>query len=193
MHLVIPFTLLIGSILAAAASIQHTQISVEITNTDAQDHVDARHSSEPKLVMKPADQDYPENLSFNFTLGVQYVHRGQDGGQNKNPSFGFKDLEGDNVVVRGEIGFATEFAFRNGKLINGNKALGTHPSHISPGWTSLFPLKGDKPDTDVFDLLVWPQKLDGKEKYVLEFANTGKLTSLASILTLFIPFNFRRR
>lgn len=133
MHLARPFTLLMGSFVAAAPSIQPAQISVEITNMDAQDQVDALHSSE-ELVINCGDKDHPddpnwnaENLSCNFTLAVQSV----DGVQYGDLTFGFEDSHSD-PSVRGEIGFATEFAFRNGTLINGNKALGGHPTHVNP-------------------------------------------------------------
>ena len=133
----------------------------------------------------PDDPDWdPENLSFNFTLGVQYANRGQD----KDLSFGFEDLKGD-TFVRGEIGFATEFAFRNGNLINGNKALGIHPNHANPGWTSLWPLKKEGSDK-IFDLLVWSKHLRGKLHYSLEFTTSGKSLSVASISILFIQSIF---
>lgn len=86
MHLAIP---LMGHFVAAAPSIQHAQISVEITNLDGQDQLDSLHSSE-ELVMNRTNQDDDdllENLAFNFTLGVQYVNRGQDGGQGEGLHF----------------------------------------------------------------------------------------------------------
>lgn len=190
MHLAIPFTLLMGYFVAAAPSIQHAQISVEITNMDAQDQVDALHSSE-ELVMNYADQDHPddpdwdpENLPFNFTLGVQYVDGSQYGGQYEDLSFGFEDLQADPSVW-GKIGFRTEFAFRNGALINGNKALGSHPTHVNPGWTSLWPLKKEN-EHKIFFLLAWSKNLRGKRHYSLEFSTSGKSLSVASISIVFI-------
>ena len=181
-----------GSFVAAAPSIQHAQISVEITNMDAQDQVDALHSSE-ELVMNgadnPDDPDLdPENRPFNFTLGVQYFNRGQDGGLDHHLSFGFEDLKGD-TFGRGEIGFPTEWAFRNGKLINGNKALGIHPNHANPGWTSLWPLEEEN-SKKIFDLLVWSIQIRGKLHYALQFGTSGKSISVASISTLFIQSIF---
>lgn len=78
MHLAIHLTLLIGSFVVAAPSIQHAQISVEITSMDGQDQLDALHSSEGLVMNRTSqddDDDLFENLPFNFTLGVQYVNR----------------------------------------------------------------------------------------------------------------------
>lgn len=189
MHLVIPFIPLMSSIVAAAPSVQHAQISVELTTMDARDQLDAPYSPEG-LVINPADEyDDPENLPFNFTLSVQYANWGRDEDQDENLSFGFKDLKSD-TFARGEIGFPTEFAFRKGFLINGNKALGLNPNRVSPGWTTLWPLKEDQPNENIFDLLVWPKQSGGKKKYFLEFTTSGNLTLVAFILKLFIQSIF---
>lgn len=114
MHLAMNLTLLVGSFVVAAPSIQHAQISVEITSMDGQDQLDALHSSEGLVMNRTSqddDDDLLENLPFKFTLGVQYVNR--RGGQDKDLHFGIDDSKAD-TFVRGELGFATEFAFLDG-------------------------------------------------------------------------------
>ncbi|MCJ1346821.1 hypothetical protein MMC31_005039 [Peltigera leucophlebia] len=167
MHLAIPFTLLMGSFVAAAPSIQHAQISVEVTNMDAQDQVDVLHPSD-ELVMNyggPSDSKY---LPFNFTLTAQYA---QTNGV-KLP-FGFKDLN-INGFLRGELGFKTEFAFRNGKLINGNRALGNHPSFIFPPWTTLWPLNINEPNV-FYNLNAFSKPSGEEQHYFIEFSNPSEI------------------
>lgn len=182
MHIAKPFILLMGSFVAAAPSIQHAQISVEVTNMDAQDQVDVLHSSD-ELVMNYGGQSDPKTLPFNFTLGA--YRPGSP--QNKLP-FGFKEL--DFGFPRGELGFKTEFAFRGGKLINGNRALGNHPNSIFPPWTTLWPLDLHEPNIH-YDLNAL-SKPSGKEQlYFIEFGIPGKLTLVISILILFIHSIFK--
>lgn len=191
MHLAIHLTLLMGSCIVAAIPIQHAQISVEITSMDGQDQLDALHSTEGLVMNRTSqddDDDLLENLPFNFTLGVQYVNR--RGGQDKDLDFGFDDSKAD-TFVRGELGFSTEFAFLDGKLINGNKALGIHPRPISPGWTSLRSLKDDTPSS-IFDLLVYSTGSGERQRYVIEFANSGKFTSVTFYLNPLHSFRFPR-
>lgn len=157
---------------------------------DDQNQIDAPHSLE-ELAMNRTNQDDDdplENLPFNFTLGARYINR--DRGQDEGLNFGFDDSEADSFV-RGELGSATEFAFLDGKLIYGNKALGIHPHPISPGWTSLRSLKDDAPRL-IFDLLVCSTGSGGRQHYVIEFANSGKLTSVAFYLNPLHLFQFSR-
>ena len=179
MHLAIPFTVLLGSFVAAAPSIQHAQISMEVTNTDAQDQVDVLHSSD-ELVMNHGGHSDHKNLHFNFTLSAHYPH--PHGGHGAKLPFGFKDLH-IHGFVRGELGFKTEFAFRHGKLINGNRALGNHPNYIFPPWTTLWPLNVGEPHV-LYELNA-VSDLSGKHHFI-KFADPGRLTSVASILILFI-------
>lgn len=106
-----------GSFVAATPSIQDAQISVEVTNMDAQG-LSAHHAN---------------------------------GGYCAKLPFGLEDLNVDGFV-RGELGFTTEFALQNGKLINGNSALGSHPKPIYPSWSSLWSLKTNQP---IFDLVAF--------------------------------------
>lgn len=183
MHLAIPFTLLVGSYVAAAASIQHAQISVEITNGDAQDQVDFLHSSD-ELVMNHGGHNDRKNLPFNFTLSAHYAREGP----NRKLDFGFKDLN-IHGFVKGELGFKTEFAFRNGKLINGNSALGNHPNYIFPPWTTLWPLSLTEPHVH-YNLNIIPGPPGKVKHYFIESPNPGRLTSVASILILLINSSF---
>lgn len=97
MHLAIPFTLLLGSYVAAALSIHHAQIRVDITNMDSQNHVDVLHSLE-ELVMNQIGLGL-KSLSFNFTLSARSVK-----GSSSQPS-GL--AEGSDDFTRGELGIST--------------------------------------------------------------------------------------
>lgn len=185
MHLTTAIALLIGSLAAAAPSIQHAQISVEVTHTDAQNHADVVHSS---VGTGTNNDDFGlKDLPFNFTLSARYAN----GGRSSLP-FGFADLNAPDGFARGELGFSTVFAFRGGKLINGNRALGGHVQKIFPGWTSLWSLEreGHRP---WFDLIAIPQPSTLKPRYYLEFERSGESTLVSSILIRFIHFNFRGR
>lgn len=185
MHLTTAIALFIGSLAAAAPSTQHAQISVELTHTDAQNHADVVHSS----VGTGTNNDAfgLKDLPFNFTLRTRYAN----GGLTSLP-FGFEDLNVNDGFIRGELGFPTVFAFREGKLITGNRALGGHVARIFPGWTSLWSFKreGSPPG---FDLIAIPQPSTLKPRYYLEFESSGKLSLVSSILICFIHFNFRGR
>lgn len=164
MHLAILFAILMGSFVAAAPSVQHAQITVEVTNMDAQSQVDALHSSE-ELVMN--NHWRQKSLPFNFTLSARYAN----GATHATLSFGFRDLNVDGFV-KGELGFTTVFGLSGGKLINGNQALGYHPNFITPPWTSLWPLKTE--DSPLFDLVAISKSTRGKKNHFLEFANPRK-------------------
>lgn len=100
--------------------------------------------------------------------------------------FAFADLTLADGIARGELGYDTEFALRDGKLINGNRALAYHEAKILPPWTSLWSF--DKPHR-YFDLAAFPNPLENGELYVLEFAASRKLTLGASAkMFLFIQF-----
>lgn len=186
MHLaILPFTLLLGSYVAATPSIKHAQISVDITNMDAHDKVDALHPSEDRLVMQDVGYYGFPNLEFNFTLNARFAN-----GPASLP-FGFANLEGSDGFVRGQLGFRTEFAFRNGKLINGNRALGYHVARIFPPWTSLWSLKEGAVHSFP-ELIAIPQNSGrGKYNYFLEFVKSGKLlNSRFCFYLIFIFFLF---
>lgn len=134
MHLAIPFTLLLGSCVAASPSIHHAQIKVEITDTDVQkNQVDALHSSEEPVMNQVGSG--VKSLPYNFTLSA----RSLDG--SRSLPFGFPSSGGDGFI-RGELGISTEFAFRGGRLITGDRALGYHLARNYPPWTSLWSLNG---------------------------------------------------
>ncbi len=132
MHLAIsPVTLLfLGSYVAAAPSIHHAQVSVGITNTDVQNPIDPLHSSE-ELVMSQLGSG-SKSLRFNFTLSARAVK-----GSASLP-FGFDTLDAPDGFAKGKLGITTEFAFRNGSLIIGNRGLGYNIAKIFPPWTSLW-------------------------------------------------------
>lgn len=172
MHLAIPFALLMGSLVAAAPSIQHAQISGEATPTDAENQAYALHSSE---------EHGPKNLPFNFTLSARPLN----GDPQARLSFGFESLNVRDGFIRGELGFATEFAFHNGTLITGNRALGHHLNEPWPPWTSLWSLNTKTPDL-FFDLIAISKLSEGKLHHFIEFVEHGKLILVASILICFI-------
>ena len=182
MRLAIPFTLLMGSYVAAAPSIQHAQISVEVTDVDAYDQVDALHASEELVINngRPAFKSLP----FNFTVRARQVY------SPLSLPFGFKNLDAPSGFARGELGFRTEFAFRNGKLINGNRALGYHVARIFPPWTSLWSLKDD---VQFLELVATSQHSGGRVNHFLELEKSGEFTSIASILFFFIHSMVWRR
>lgn len=172
MHLAIPFALLMGPFAAAAPSFQHVQISVEVTHTDSQNQADALHSS-GKPVM---NYDGPglSYLPFNFTL----IASKATGSHKVELPFGFADLTLPDGLARGELGYDTEFALRNGKLINGNRALAWHVAKVFPPWTSLWSY--DKGKTHFYlDFVAIPHLSEGKQ-YFLENPARRKLTSVAS-------------
>lgn len=172
MHLAVPFILLMGSFVGAALSIQQAQLSIEVKNIDTKDKFDVLRSSQ-ELVMDH-DRNYDrKTLRFKFTI-LAYSFYGAHGGQPGGQHLGFEDL---NVhgFVRGELGFTTDFALRNGKLINGNRALGNHPSYIYPPWTTLWPLNLKEPHI-FHDLVAVSKSAGNKQVYDLELANSGKLT-----------------
>ena len=172
MHLAIPFTLLMGSYVAAAPSIQHAQISVKITNMDVQNQVDTGHSLE-ELVKNQGGSGL-KSLPFNFTLSARYAEAAV------SLPFGFENLDGRDGLIRGELGFSTVFAFREGKLIYGNRALGPHLFEIFPPWTSLWTLKGEN-DSTFFDLIVTSPDSRESPNYFFELARSGKFTLVTSI------------
>ena len=176
MRLVTHLTLLIASFAAAAPSVQHGQISVEATHTDVQNQADVVHSSE-ELGMNHGGFGL-KNLPFNFTLSASYA----DG----HPAWplGFESLTIGDGLIRGELGFRTEFAFRDGKLINGNRALGAHLTKPWPGWTSLWSLEKKKDWHPWYDLIAIPKQSGGGTRHFVEFASSGKLTLVASILSI---------
>lgn len=175
MHLAIPLTLYMGSFAAAAPSFQHAQISVEVTHTNFQNQADALHSS-GKPVM---NEDAPpfSHLPFNFTLIARNVH-----GTLRLP-FGFADLTLADGLARGELGYATEFALHDRKLINGNRGLAYHEAKILPPWTSLWTF--DKPHR-YLEFAAIPNPSEKGEQYVLEFAASRKLTLVAYTQIFFI-------
>lgn len=166
MYLAIPFTLLLGSYVAAAPSIQHAQISVEVSsNMDAYDQVDALHSSE-EPVMIDGERGL-KSLPFNFTLTGRHAS-----GSAVLP-FGIQHLDARDGFARGELGFRTEFAFRHGKLIVGNRALGYHVARIFPPWTALWSLKSEP--RSFLELVAIPRHSGGRPDYFLKVERTGKL------------------
>lgn len=173
MRLATHFTLLIASFAAAAPSVQHAQISVEVTHTDVQNQADVVHSSE-ELGMNHGEFGH-KDLPFNFTLDLRYAN-----GQPALP-FGFETLNVGDGFVRGELGFRTEFAFLDGKLINGNRALGGHVTKPWPGWTSLWSLEKRGDWHPWYDLIAIPKESGGRTRYFVEFASNGKLTLVASL------------
>lgn len=185
MHLTTVIVLFIGSLVAAAPSIQHGKISVEVIHTDAENHADVVHSS----VGTGTNNDGfgLKYLPFNFTLSARYAN-----GRPTSLPFGFENWGGNDGFVRGELGFPTVFEFRDGKLINGNRALGGHPHTIFPGWTSLWSLKREV-HRPWFDLIAIPQLSTLKPRYYLEFERSGKSTIVSTFLIRFIHFNFRGR
>ena len=67
-----------------------------------------------------------KNLPFNFTLSGRHA---------TGPGsllFGIEHLNAPDGFGRGELGFGIEFALRNVKLINGNRALGYQAARIIP-------------------------------------------------------------
>lgn len=174
MLLALPFTLLLGSYVAAAPSIHHAQIRVDITDINVQNHVDALHSSE-ELVMNQVGLG-EKSLPFNFTLSARPVK-----GSASLP-FGFATLDATDGLIRGELGFSTEFAFRNGRLITGDRALSYHLAEIFPPWTSLWSLNKEVPGPFI-ELIAISQASEGKLTHFLVFERNGKFTSGASMLT----------
>lgn len=138
---------------------------------DAYDQADALHSSE-ELVMNDGGRGL-NSLPFNFTLSARHANGPA------SLSFGFENLDGADGFVRGELGFRTEFAFRDGKLINGNRALGYHVARIFPPWTSLWSLKGEV--HSFLEFIAISRNSGGRPNHFLEFVRSGKFTSTASI------------
>ncbi len=147
---------------------------------DAYDQVDALHSSE-ELVMNAGGRGL-KSLPFNFTLSGRHA---------TGPGsllFGIEHLNAPDGFGRGELGFRTEFALRNGKLINGNRALGYHAARIFPPWTALYSLKGER--SSFPEIIAIPQHAGGRPNYFLEFESSGKLASIDCFyLILLHPFN----
>lgn len=179
MHLAIPFTLLLGSFVAAAPSFQHAQISVDITNMETQGQVDALYSSD-ELEVHHGGHHIHKDLPFNFTLSARHA----SGHPRAGLPFEFERLNGRDSI-RGELGFTTIFAFRDGKLISGNRALGYDPRRPWPPWTALWPLEIKEP-VQFFHLIGVSESSGGILHYFIEFENRGKLTSGTFILISFI-------
>ena len=144
---------------------------------DVQNHVDALHSSE-ELVMNQVGSEV-NSLPFNFTLSARSVK-----GSASLP-FGFGTLDAPDGFIRGELGFRTEFAFRNGRLTSGDRALGYSLAKIFPPWTSLWSLNEEVPGSFI-ELIAVSQASGGKLTHFLVFERNGKFTSGASMLTFFI-------
>lgn len=115
-----------------------------------------------------------KSLPFNFILSARHVN-----GPAANLPFGFEKLDAPDGFGRGELGFSTVFAFRDGKLINGNRALCFHPVEIFPPWPSLWSLKEAGHGT-FLELIAISQDLGGRPNYFIEFVSSGKFISLAS-------------
>lgn len=166
MYLAVPFTLLMGSYVAAAPSIQHAQISVEVSsNMDAYDQIDALHSSEEPVMIN--GERALKSLPFNFTLTGRHAH-----GPAALP-FGIENSNAPDGFNRGELGFRTEFALRHGKLIVGNRALGYHVARIFPPWSALWSLKSEP--RSFLELIAIPRQSGGRPVYFLELEGPGKL------------------
>lgn len=87
---------------------------------DVQNEADALHSSE-ELAANDGETVL-KNLPFNFTLNAGHVQ----GGPDARLPFGFENLNIGDSSNRGKLGFPTVFAFRDRKLITGNRALSYH-------------------------------------------------------------------
>lgn len=171
MYLAIPLILLLGPFAAAAPSFQHTQTSVDVTHTNVQNQADTLYSSSGKLVMN--EDEHPlSSLPFNFTLNARSVH-----GALRWLPVGFADLTLPDGLARAELGYETEFALRDGKLINGNRALQYHIAKVLPPWLSLWSL--DKPRQYLI-FAAFPNPLEGGEQYVLKFTAGRKSTLVIS-------------
>lgn len=185
MHLAIPFALLVGSLVAAAPSIQHAQISVEVTHTDAgQNQADAFHFSE-ELVMNQGPPGH-KNLPFNFTLSA----RNASGSSHARLPFGFENLQVGDGFIRAELGFATVFALRDGKLITGNRALGFHVARIWPPWVSLWSL--NREPRQFFNLIAFSKSLGGRVHHFLEFVDSSKFGIGGFYSSTSYPLKFSR-
>lgn len=142
---------------------------------DSYDQVEAFHSSEEPVINNGGRG--LKSLPFNFTLTGRHAN---------GPGslvFGIEHLNAADGFARGELGFRTEFAFRNGKLINGNRALGYHAARIFPPWTALSSLKGG---VNAFpELIAVPQHAGGRPNYFIEFERPGKLAFDSLLLSYF--------
>ena len=172
MYLAIPLILLLGPFAAAAPSFQHAQISVDVTHTNVQNQADALHSSLGKPVMNEDEPPF-SSLPFNFTLNARNVH-----GALRWLPVGFADLTLPDGLARAELGYETEFALRDGKLINGNRALQYHVAKVFPPWLSLWSLD-NPPQYLIF--AAFPNPLKGGEQYVLKLTAGRKSTLVISI------------
>lgn len=170
MHLTIPFTLLMGSFVAAAPSFQHAQINVEVARSGSKTQADDLYFSGKQAI----NDDGPRhsNLPFNFTL-IAHIALGI---HKSKLSFGFADLTMKDGFNRGELGYETEFALLNGKLRNGNRALAWHVAKILPPWTSLWSFNEEELHK-YFDFVAVPHLSGEKDHYFLEFLSTRKSTS----------------
>lgn len=168
MRLALPVTLFVGTFAAAAPSFQYTQISVDVAHPHVQNQADALHSSGKPVMNK--DEPYHSSLPYNFTLIARNVH-------GRRLPFGFADLTLADGFARAELGYDTEFALRDEKLINGNRALEYHVAKVFPPWLSLWSL--DLPHK-YLDFAAFPNPLEGGGKYVLKLPAGRKLTLVVS-------------
>lgn len=176
-YLAIPLTVIFGSFAAAAAapSFQHGRISVDVTHTNVQDQADKYNlpcSSGKKAVIISEDEPRLSSLPFNFTLFARNLQ-----GTETLPGglpVGFADLTLADGHARLELGYETEFALRDGKLINGNRGIEYHVAKVLPPWLSLWSF--DKRHT-YLQFAAYPNPLEeGGDQYLLKLTATRKLT-----------------
>lgn len=132
--------------------------------------------------MMNEDEPRFSSLPFNFTLNARNVH-----GALRWLPVGFEDLTLADGLARAELGYSTEFALRDGKLINGNRAIQYHRAKVFPPWLSLWSL--DKPRQYLI-FAAFPNPLEGGEEYVLKLTAGRKLTLIASTQIFLVHFIF---
>lgn len=190
MYVAIPLTLIFGSFAAAAAtpSFQHGRVRVDgvkhTTNFQNQaNNLPSSQSGDVKLCEQPVmiteDDELPlSSLPFNFTLFARSVN-GAAAAATKTTTLpglpvGFADLTLADGHARVELGYETEFALRDGKLINGNRGLEYHIAKVFPPWLSLWSF--DKRHT-YLTFAAYPYPVEeggGRDQYLLKLTASRK-------------------
>lgn len=188
MYVAIPITLIFGSFAAAAAtpSFQHGRIRVDCVThtTNLQNQANNLPSSQSGIqlqqpVMSTEDDETPlSSLPFNFTLFARNLNGTAAVATTTTTTLpglpvGFADLTLADGHARAELGYETEFALRDGKLINGNRGLEYHIAKVFPPWLSLWSF--DKRHT-YLTFAAYPNPVEeaGREHYLLKLTASRK-------------------
>ncbi len=162
-------------------SFQPARISVDgVTHTNLQNQANNLPSSQSGIKLKQpvmSEDDEPplSSLSFNFTLFARNVNGAAAAAAATPPGLpvGFADLTLADGHARAELGYETEFALRDGKLINGNRGLEYHVAKVFPPWLSLWSF--DKRHTYLtFAAYPNPVEEGGREHYLLKLTASRK-------------------